>query len=370
MKFEILCKNFNAAVQSVRRAIETRPDRPIFTCIAITSRDGVVSLTARNLTKGFALFERVAAETEGTLQIAVDGTRLGELADSYPQDSTLTVTLEEKSLILKCGRSKATLTTMPVDLFPAGSSFSDAPTIAIPAEELRLAIRQTIFAVNPAEAHAALTGLSIHLGNGCMRVIGCDRYRFARKTFIVENVEEKLDLIMPMHAAQQLQRLLEGQEKVWMSWTKSEASFVTEDSQVTSQLIHGKYMPVDEALNVIVKESTLCVSMSKAELKAAINSVLVVSDRDNHKICLAPTEDGYRLECESAKHGKSQADVAGNIQTEDIAPFEICLNAKYLLDTLGQVNEAEARLRMSARNKPLAVIEGDLTVGLLPICEG
>ena len=106
---------------------------PILANVLLTVDGGRLSMTCSDL-ESELVSSIPATGTDGA--ITVPARKLMDVVKAMA-DAPLSISLEADRLIVKCGRSRHQLVTLPASEFPATEATDYTTTVTIPAEELR-----------------------------------------------------------------------------------------------------------------------------------------------------------------------------------------------------------------------------------------
>ena len=149
----------------VQSVVERRNTIPILSNVLIEAAgNGTVRLMATDLDlQVVETMSAVSVDTPGA--ITVSAHLLFDIARKLPDGSQVSLEAAENRMVVKAGRSRFTLSTLPRDDFPVIVE-GDLPTsFEVPAATLAQLIDRTRFAISTEETRYYLNGVYLHAAN-------------------------------------------------------------------------------------------------------------------------------------------------------------------------------------------------------------
>lgn len=122
MKFSIEKSILLKSLSHVQSVVEKRQTMPILSNVLLKAEDGQLSLTATD--KELTINETAPAEIDQGGTTTAPAHTFYDIVRKLPDGATVNVETdaEKNSLVIKCGRSKFSLASLPVDYFPVTST--------------------------------------------------------------------------------------------------------------------------------------------------------------------------------------------------------------------------------------------------------
>src|SRR3989441_7641207 len=200
------------AVQIVGRAISTRTTMPILGYVLMESQKDGIKLTATDLE--LAMQVEVAAEVKQGGQLTLPARILSEIVGNLPA-ATVEIKAPEGSTQaeISCETSHFEILGLPATDFPTLPRTDGDVVGGVDADVMRMMINQTIFAVSADETRPFLTGIYAVLDDAEAKFVATDGGRLAlRKVQLPQAARQKVGVIVPAKAMQELARALAGVE--------------------------------------------------------------------------------------------------------------------------------------------------------------
>ena len=132
-----------APLQAVIGVVERRQTMPVLANVLLGVRQGQLSITATDLE-----VELVAA-TEVTVQqagdITVPGRKFLDILRALPEKAAVSLSVEGEKVVIKAGRSRFSLSTLPAAEFPVIDDINSQQTVQIAAQGIAAAAGEDAF---------------------------------------------------------------------------------------------------------------------------------------------------------------------------------------------------------------------------------
>ena len=159
------------------------------------------------------------------------------------------------------------------------------------------------------------------------------------------------DVIMPAKSFNELQSLLEGQDRVDIKLAKNQAVFDLGHTTFYSRLLEGNYPETDR---LIPTESTTQLTIDAGTLLGAINRASLLSHESrNNVVQLTMTDGVVTLTGTSQEVGQVQEELqTTSVEGENL---EISFNPDYVRDALRVFNGKLVDLKFTTNLRPFTV---------------
>lgn len=347
MQTKVLQPNLAKGVGLVSRAVASRNTLPVIGNILLTANNGRLQLSATNLEISLTCWIGATVEAEGA--ITVPAKTLADLVPTLPSEA-VTLNLSQTLLRLTCGRFKANLKGIPADEFPKLPTLNQDTAIQFQAGELRAAIKQVAFGAATDQARPALTGVFLEIHDQQATLVAADGFRLAlRTTGLPTPVASPVCAIIPVRALEELARVLDSDEPVFMSLLEhGPIVFRNGGLELTAQLIEATY---PDYRRIIPTSHTTRVVLTTAEFRKACKTADIFARESAHTLRLRIEPDGRVIvSAVAAETGDNLAELDAMVEgTESI---EIAFNARYLLDALEAIDIQQATLELTTPTSP------------------
>lgn len=339
-------------LQLVIGVVERRQTLPILANVLLTLEDQSLSITATDLEIeliGKSQLEQVCKER---IQLTVPGRKLFDICRALPEKSSIDLQKDKEKLILRSGRSRFTLSTLPVESFP--SFESSQANIELPLEQQNLSslLQRTHFAMAQQDVRYYLNGMMFEIKNGNVRTVATDGHRFAMHSFNSSPKDLLSQVILPRKAVTELMRLLKNEIKnVVASFGDNHVRIQGDDFTFTSKLIDGRFPDYEK---VLPKTSGQTIILNRELLREALQRVSVLSNEKFRAIRMQLHPNLLQIIANSEHEEEAEEILTIDYSGEE---FEIAFNVTYLLDVLNTLTSAEVKLTFIDTNSRMFIEE-------------
>ena len=177
------------ALNSVTKAVASKPNNPILEGILIQTNNNELKLTTYDLEIGIEYIIDCEVEEEGA--IVVNATMFSEIIRKLP-NTDISISVNDKNLfVIECEGSLYKLATMNPSEFPELPQISIENSIQIEQNNLKDMIRKTIFAVSTEENRPIFTGCLFEIKNNKLKIETCSPSKGANMNYYNE-IKNKL----------------------------------------------------------------------------------------------------------------------------------------------------------------------------------
>jgi DNA polymerase-3 subunit beta len=271
-------ENIVAALQSVVGIVERRHTLPILANVMIQKTPQSVQLTSSDL----EIQIRTEADLGGdnaNFTTTVGARKLMDILRSMPSDQTVSLESQQSKLILKSGKSRFTLQTLPAEDFPlVQESPSFGPMFSIPQKTLKELLHQVSFAMAVHDIRYYLNGILFVAEGKQLSLVATDGHRLAYTSATLEVEVPKQEVILPRKTVLELLRLLSDKEgMIDMQFANNQAKFKFEGKEFVTKLVEGKFPDYNR---VIPKNHKNSVTLGRVTLLNTLQrTAILTSDK-------------------------------------------------------------------------------------------
>ena len=357
MKFSISRDALIKPLNLVAGVVERRQTLPILANVQLVLDGQQLSLTGTDLE--VELIGRVDLAEEGQAsepgEITVPAKKLVDICKALPEGSVIDVSQDEQKLIIKSGRSRFQLSTLPASDFPSVEQGHGGQRFSLKQGDLKRLIDRTSFAMAQQDVRYYLNGMLFEVNPGLLRVVATDGHRLAMASFNGDiNVSNSAQVILPRKGVIELGRLLINEnDDAELFVGSNHIRVVTRDFTFTSKLIDGKFPDYER---VLPRGSTKTVLGSRAELKQAFARTAILSNEKYRGIRLLLSSGNLQIVANNPEQEEAEEIVAVDYEGDSL---EIGFNVSYLLDVMSANNGETVKFSLSDANSSALVEESE-----------
>ena len=360
MDFRVNSTELLTALSHIHGIVEVRHTLPILSNIIITTHDNLLSLSSTNL--DIFCSDDLEAEVGQNGSTSVSAATFYEIVKRLPSGSEIHASLseEDSTLTLKCGRSKFNLTTISPDDFPKISHDDLNIQFVLSATELKRMIDKTKFAISNEETRYYLNGVFLHQTQknsiDILRAVATDGHRLAQYDIpLPQGAKDMNGIIIPKKMIQELRRVLDdatGDINIQLNENKIKFSF--NNMQIISKVIDGTF---PDYTKVIPQSNDKSITTNNEELKKAIDRVSAVAINEETKskaIKLIIESNKISLSVDSTSRGSAIEEIDLDYNNEKV---EIGFNSRYLIDICNEIDGDKINLKFLNSTSPAIILD-------------
>ncbi|WP_168015205.1 DNA polymerase III subunit beta [Halomonas salinarum] len=365
MKFSISREALLRPLALVAGVVERRQTLPVLSNVLIQVQDNQVALTGTDLE--VELIGRTApTQVDEPGSATVPARKLMDICKSLPEQSEIQFVLEDGRAVLRSGRSRFTLSTLPVAEFPNIEDGQGSAELSLPRGTLKHLIDSTSFAMAQQDVRYYLNGMLLELRSNLVRTVSTDGHRLAvcSRSADIE-VEPAQKLIVPRKGVLEMSRLLDdSDEPVSLTLGSTHVRAHTGEFTFTSKLVDGKFPDYER---VVPRNGDKVFIADRAELRQVLSRTSILSNEKYRGVRLHLEEGNLRV----MANNPEQEEAEENVAIEYSGPaLEIGFNVGYLIDVLGVIDEDRIQMTLADPNSSALMEEpggGDAMYVVMPM---
>jgi len=342
MKFSAAREALLKPLQAVIGVVERRQTMPILSNVLLIARDGQLSVTATDLE--VELVAETEVETDSGGEITVSGRKLLDICRALPEGVVVNISVSGEKLVVKAGRSRFNLATLPAAEFPVVEDIKAGQVIRVPQDLLARLIEKTHFSMAQQDVRYYLNGMLLETKGRYLRSVATDGHRLALSQAELGGEMNEQQVIVPRKGVLELQRLMGGDGDLDIELGSNHVRIQLDGIRFTSKLIDGRF---PEYERVIPKESANELKADRGVFRAALQRTAILSNEKYRGIRLVIRDSGVVLQAHNPEQEEAEEELEVEYSGEDI---EIGFNVNYLLDALGAVDGDEVTVSVQDSN--------------------
>ena len=339
MRFTITREKLQEGLAAVTPAVPNKTTLPVLANLLVQTTDKGIRISGTDL--DIAVSTEVTADVEAVGAITIPARKLSEIARELPPAPVKISATGDQRITLECGRSKFKLLGLPKSEFPSFPAVQFDKAVRIPSGDLQKLIQHTAFAASTEESRPILNGVLWELRSDLMRMVATNGHRLAKMEVPVSG-GQKVDLIIPPKALEQIRRLFAAEEELEVAQGENHLGFRSPFTSVFTRLIEGPYPGYEQ---VIPKDNDKYAILDKAAFTSALKRMSVVASDQTHRIRLSFNAGMLKFSVSTPDLGEAQDELPIRYDGD---PLDIGFNAAYLLEILRQMPTEEVRMTFRA----------------------
>lgn len=348
MKFQVERQLLADAVSWVARGLPQRPPMPVLAGILLVVDDD--SLTVSSFDYEVSTQMKIDASVSTAGRTLVSGRLLADITKALPA-KPVEISVEGSRVLLRCGSSKFSLPSLPVEDYPA---LPKLPELAgsVDADEFARVVSTVAVAAGRDETLPMLTGVRVEIDGDKLTFAATDRYRLAVREMSWEPAEGApsglRELLVPAKMLSDTAKTLAGSGRVDISLSEGAdglIGFSGGDRHTTTRLLDPDFPPFRKLLP---DDAQSTADIETSALVEAVRRVALVAERGT-PVQLSFEEGSVTLTVAGEDEGSAEESLPTELAGD---PIRIGFNPHYLLDGLGAVGADSVRLSFLTSTKP------------------
>ncbi|MBN9370005.1 DNA polymerase III subunit beta [Hydrogenophaga borbori] len=343
-----------AALQSVSGIVERRHTLPILANVLLRKTGSQLQLTTSDL----EIQIRTTAELDGdsgSFATTLGARKLIDILRTMPGDQTVSLEQTGGKLILKGGKSRFTLQSLPAEDFPlVQESASFGPAFSVPQKTLKGLLGQVSFAMAVHDIRYYLNGILFVAEGQQLSLVATDGHRLAFASATLDVEVPKQEVILPRKTVLELQRLLSDKDgAIEMQFAANQAKFSFDGMEFVTKLVEGKFPDYNR---VIPKNHKNIVTLGRAPLLASLQRTAIMTSEKFKGVRLNVEPGTLRVASSNAEQEEAVDELDIDYGGDAI---EIGFNVTYLIDALQNMGQEMVRVELADGNSSALVTNPD-----------
>jgi len=352
MQFYISREALIKPLQLATGVVERRNTLPVLSNVLLSLHNDELSITGTDLE--VELIGRVVVQSGSQAgEVTVPARKLMDICKSFSEDAILEFGVDDGKAVIKAGRSRFTLATLPAVDFPSTEDEQHTFELTIPVKDLKMLLDACSFAMAQQDVRYYLNGMLFEVAGNHLRVVATDGHRLAMQTLPLQNsLTQALQIIVPRKGATELSRLLaDSNGEVTVIFGSNHIRARMKDFMFTSKLIDGKFPDYNR---VLPKGGDKIVTADRVLLKQAFNRAAILSNEKYRGVKMLLSSGEMRVLANNPEQEEAEETVSVSYDGE---PLEIGFNVGYLVDVLTVLGSEQVKISLADSNSS-ALLEG------------
>lgn len=341
-----------APLQSVIGVVERRQTMPVLSNVLVSARNNRLSLTGTDLEVELVCTRELQVQQAG--DITVPGRKFLDILKALPDGVDVTITTEGDRLVIKAGRSRFTLATLPSAEFPLVDEINAQQTLKLPQAEFRRLIDKTHFSMAQQDVRYYLNGMLLEAEGKQLRAVATDGHRLALCESTLETASKtKQQVIVPRKGVLELQRIMGDEGDIELAIGTNHVRAQIGGIRFTSKLIDGRF---PEYGRVIPANATRIIDADRDILRHSLQRTAILSNEKYRGIRLNIKPGVLTLQAHNPEQEEAEDQIEVGYTGEEI---EIGFNVNYLLDSLAAIDTDRVQIGLTDSNSSCLITPPD-----------
>jgi DNA polymerase-3 subunit beta len=334
-----------SVLQSVSGIVERRHTLPILANVLVRKTATALQFTTSDLEIQIRTTVELGGDS-GNLNTTIGARKLIDILRTMPAEQAVSLEASQNKIIVKGGKSKFTLQTMPPDDFPlVQESANFGPVFSVPQKTLKGLLGQVAFAMAVHDIRYYLNGILFVAEGRQLSLVATDGHRLAFASATLDVEVPKQEVILPRKTVIELQRLLSDAEgAIEMQFASNQARFRFDGMEFVTKLVEGKFPDYNR---VIPKSHKNSITLGRTALLATLQRTAILTSDKFKGVRLNIDPGSLRVASSNAEQEEAMDELDIDYSGDSI---EIGFNVTYLIDALANMTQEMVKLELSDGN--------------------
>ena len=334
-----------SVLQSVAGIVERRHTLPILANVLVRKTGSSLQFTTSDL----EIQIRTTAELDGdasNFSTTIGARKLIDILRTMPGDQVVSLESSASKVVLKGGKSKFTLQTLPAEDFPlVQESASFGPVFSVPQKTLKDLMGQVAFAMAVHDIRYYLNGILFVAEGKQLSLVATDGHRLAFASATLDVEVPRQEVILPRKTVLEMQRLLSDAEgAIEMQFANNQAKFSFGGMEFVSKLVEGKFPDYNR---VIPKNHKNIITLGRVALLSSLQRTAILTSEKFKGVRLNIDPGTLKVASNNAEQEEAIDELDIDYSGDSI---EIGFNVTYLIDALANMTQDMVRMELSDSN--------------------
>jgi DNA polymerase-3 subunit beta len=263
-------------LSAVSGIIERRHTLPILSNVLIERSAETLSFLATDIE--IQIQARSAAPGAGEAKAVTVGARkLVDILRALPDNAEVTLQQQDKRLLVKAGKSRFSLQTLPAEDFPRLAKPSgEVARFSLSQKALRHVLGLVQYAMAQQDIRYYLNGLLMVAEDKQLKLVATDGHRLAYAAVKLPGELPRQEVIVPRKTVLELSKLLgDNDDEVKIELAATQASFTFGTVELVSKLVDGKFPDYTRVIPVGHKNK---LQIEREPLRQALQRAAILSN--------------------------------------------------------------------------------------------
>jgi DNA polymerase-3 subunit beta len=329
---KISCVTLLKPLQTVIGIVERKQPLPILSNVLIEKNNEELRFISTDLE--IQIDTKITTEvSKGEESITVSAKKLQEILRVLPDNSNISLEMQDSRLIIKANKSRFSLQTLPVNDFPVIANQIDQPLkIDISQSLLKKLLGSVQYAMAQQDIRYYLNGVLLVIEGNDIKLIATDGHRLAYASATIEKSHPKQEVILSRKTVNELLKLLnDTEERTQLEIAEKQVRLSFSDIILTSKVIDGKFPDYER----VVPKYTNHLILDRLTVLQALQRAAILSNEKFRGVRFVLTEKNLKVLSSNSEQEEAQEDIENDYHGEAL---DIGFNVNYLLDGLNHIS--------------------------------
>ena len=316
-------------LQTVIGIVERKQPLPILSNVLIEKIGTILRFVATDLEVQITTQIKDTNQIDKDESITVSAKKLQEILRVLPDESIVTLDIQDNRLQVRSGKSRFNLQTLPAQDFPnVSEQLEQAEKVEVEQQQLKKLFIMVQYAMAQQDIRYYLNGVLLVIDGFYLKLIATDGHRLAFTSIKLNKEYAKREVILPRKTVNELVKLLaDSEEKIILELAEKQVKIIFSDVILISKVIDGKFPDYER----VVPNYTNHLTLDRLATLQALQRAAILSNEKFRGVRFVLTEKNLRI----ISSNSEQEEALEDMETSYHGPaLDIGFNVNYLLDGL------------------------------------
>ena len=319
-------------LQVVIGIVERKQTLPILSNILLEKNDGKLEFTATDLEIQITttLVDELAKNSSESITVA--GKKFLDILRILPDESTLSLESKENRVIVRSGKSRFSLQSLPAMDFPKLQDHRKGKSVVtLQQKKLKDLLNSVQYAMAQQDVRYYLNGVLIITESNQLRAVATDGHRLAYNSISVDGEFSKQEIIIPRKAVMELSRLLnDTEDTVELEFSSQQFKATFGGINLLTKVIDGKFPDYER----VIPKYDNHLDMDRLKIQQALQRVSILANEKFRGVRFILTEKNLSIISSNSEQEEAQEEIETEYHGNAI---DIGFNVNYLLDGINNI---------------------------------
>lgn len=331
-------------LQAVTGIVERRHTLPILSNVLLENQHSQTKILATDLE---IQIDTIGPNSDAEdFRITTNAKKLQDILRALP-DGEVSLDWDNNRLVLKAGKSRFNLQTLPADEFPL-MNIDDKihAQFTVSQETFREMLSQVQYSMAVQDIRYYLNGLLMQAEGDQLRLVATDGHRLAYAATGIDADLPKTEVILPRKTVLELFKLLNHpQESITVEFLHNQVRFRCNDTVIVSKIIDGKFPDYNR---VIPLDNDKIFLVNRTQLLGALERAAILANEKFRGARLQIQPGLMSVTCNNNEQEEAREELEIAYQGDAL---EVGFNINYLMDVLRNVHSEDLQLAFGDANR-------------------
>jgi len=319
-------------LSAVSGIIERRHTLPILSNVLLEKSADALSFLATDIEIQISARSSIPLAGEAR-SLTVGARKLLDILRALPEGTEVTLQQQDKRLLVKAGKSRFSLQTLPAEDFPRlAKPAGEVARFTLSQKALRRLLGLVQYAMAQQDIRYYLNGLLVVVEDQQLKVVATDGHRLAYAALKLEADLPRQEVIVPRKTVLELAKLLgESDDPVKIELSATQAAFSFGSVDLVSKLVDGKF---PDYTRVVPTQHKNMLHTEREALRQALQRAAILSNEKFRGVRWVLGDGSLKIVSSNAEQEEAHEELDVKYSGDAL---DIGFNVNYLLDVLNNV---------------------------------